>query len=1353
MVASDFSHFGTLLWKCYKLELDSMSKIVWSVVIVLILGAAFGTSAGTLSSSSSGAGTFASSLLPMLLTFFMFFMCGMSGKTIAVNLVRDRKVKFRLTLQLVGVKQYSYLASNLVFAIAWGLLQLVALLGVMTIFAKVSGLQKMEHLIDAEKALEYIVTTVLFLMAFLAMCAAFSGLIKQYDFAGEIIGKFTFLGIFIPLAYMVSTFVNAMVTQDVNEMDKITRFNWKFMWLPNLTYLQVGVKFAIEGSDFFSMLFKTDSIYTFWSILFAQFLGYALIYYFIDRLISSDTGAQRQYLSGTAEDLDDLSDPNDSIEAGSDAQLINRPGFDPRTNSIKVRKLVKKFGDFAAIKGISLDINSGGISCLLGHNGAGKTTLIDIMTGFQVPTEGGVYLNKHNIHKNMDITYGKIGYASSHDPLFDELSVIDFLTLIAKLRGVENPQQEALKVATETHLEPHLYKLIKECSGGTRRRVSISSSIVGNPTIIFLDEPSTGVDPENRRALWEAMSKMRRQDRIILLTTHHLEEAEFLSQDVIIMSKGQISVRGNPEDIKRELGVGYKIVLSDVRTKRDEILSTFTSYQPYFTLNEDKLQSLGELTLEMKSHTGEIITTMLKELERGRYRYTLLASTLEDAFINLGEQDETLEEEKRRDEIIERLFIQKFETDVIHKFFAQLLRKFYLLFKSMLQVIVLLCLVTVPSGIYYVIISAIYGTITQKSHYSEDRLNLRFFSIINIICIIYYTFSCGFFGLIPVTERLTRIRYLMKMNNVSYLSYLPTLIIPDMIIAAALVCITYGVSYLASKSWYDEIDAQLIVYLGLNLFAWMMTFIAQSYFLSFLFSTKESAYKNLTNVILVMNILAYVAVTIFEDTYFEKKYNNMRKTVTLLFDILFPGFSNINYNAKVLVSDEKLNLLQMKEVLSHSGICFAVFFLAAIFMDWKDNRIKRSDTNEMSIPDPSNIMPFDPATVAAEKHEANRDTAELPLQIREVSKMFGTFRALYNVNLALKPGEILGLIGPNGAGKSTLFNIISNYLSPTAGELRYNGKYLDEIPEFYDRTGLCAQDDIIWPELTVDQHLNFYAKLKGVDSETIKLWKELMNLASFGDFTSISLSTGMKRKLCYIISMMTNPTYKFLDEPTSGLDPVSRKLMRKLISAQKRIYGGTCVFTTHTMRDAEDLCDRVAILVNGRLSVVDTVTNLRTKTGGLNVAFMRNLGAQNIIEDERNIVQTFVNTFPDALEMGQPIVIDRTERKIVFFAPNNGALSSRMRYMTKAKADGLIHDFELSQRSLEDLFLFLARNQVGQNKTDGGINLNGAFTPQTAHQMPGFQPQAQAPYPGYQQGGYPQQQFPPGYQNNMAKPF
>ena len=172
-----------------------------------------------------------------------------------------------------------------------------------------------------------------------------------------------------------------------------------------------------------------------------------------------------------------------------------------------------------------------------------------------------------------------------------------------------------MRIASETHLNQYLGTKIKDCSGGTKRRVSICSALIGNPPMIFLDEPSTGVDPENRRTLWEIIAKMKRPDRVILMTTHHLEEAEFLSEDVIILSKGLIKYRDNPEGIKNALGVGYRLVVNNIRDRRGEIYQLLNEYLPYMNINEDKLTDLGEIRIELKKDTQTVAVQVIERLE------------------------------------------------------------------------------------------------------------------------------------------------------------------------------------------------------------------------------------------------------------------------------------------------------------------------------------------------------------------------------------------------------------------------------------------------------------------------------------------------------------------------------------------------------------------------------------------------------------------------------------------------------------------------------------------------------------------------------------------------------------------
>lgn len=226
--------------------------------------------------------------------------------------------------------------------------------------------------------------------------------------------------------------------------------------------------------------------------------------------------------------------------------------------------------------------------------------------------------------------------------------------------------------------------------------------------MVFLDEPSTGVDPENRRALWDIISKMKRPDRVILMTTHHLEEAEFLSDDVIILTKGQVNCRGNPESIKTALGVGYRLIINNIRERRTEFYQLMSPYAPYMNISEDKLTDLGEIRLEMKKDTLNITVPILQTLENANISYTIIASTLEDAFINLGEQEDTIEIENHRNNLITEIFKRKFVPSILNKIGALIVRKFFLLFKSLLQIILIVMLITIPAATYYVIVNISY---------------------------------------------------------------------------------------------------------------------------------------------------------------------------------------------------------------------------------------------------------------------------------------------------------------------------------------------------------------------------------------------------------------------------------------------------------------------------------------------------------------------------------------------------------------------------------------------------------------------------------------------------------------------
>ena len=404
-----------------------------------------------------------------------------------------------------------------------------------------------------------------------------------------------------------------------------------------------------------------------------------------------------------------------------------------------------------------------------------------------------------------------------------------------------------------------------------------------------------------------------------------------------------------------------------------------------------------------------------------------------------------------------------------------------------------------------------------------------------------------------------------------------------------------------------------------------------------------------------------------------------------------------------------------------SAICPLFYLALAMLLDSRENSLKqRNDV----------VMDFDSTNLADDMNPIDKETKiamedrdDIPIQAACVSKVFrndknDTFHALDNVSLCLNKGETLGLLGPNGAGKTTMFNILSTYFGLTHGSVKVFGKKLNSQSDFFSGAGICAQDNILWDVLSVKDHLNIIRALKGIPLAVQDRWLELVGLNAFESNCPDELSSGMKRKLCFLISAMSNPQYKFLDEVSTGLDPMARKRIREMVSNQKKVYGGSTLFTTHTMNEAERACDRIAILVNGTLRILNTIEGLKKEIGGYSLtlvvkpedrgqgiasgeqydAMFGNDGLSGG-EDDR-LVEAIREELVGIGENGEMEVVERTKNKLVvnLFSVKSIATVFEMFEGLVKDDSSPVEDFTLSRKSLEDLFLALSRAQNARNE-------------------------------------------------------
>uniref|UniRef100_A0A8D2MI87 ATP binding cassette subfamily A member 1 n=1 Tax=Zonotrichia albicollis TaxID=44394 RepID=A0A8D2MI87_ZONAL len=257
---------------------------------------------------------------------------------------------------------------------------------------------------------------------------------------------------------------------------------------------------------------------------------------------------------------------------------------------VSIQNLVKVYrdGKKVAVDGLTLNFYEGQITSFLGHNGAGKTTTMSILTGLFPPTSGTAFILGKDIRSELSTIRQNLGVCPQHNVLFDLLTVEEHIWFYARLKGLpeKKVKEEMDQMATDVGLPHKLKARTSKLSGGMQRKLSVALAFVGGSKVVILDEPTAGVDPYSRRGIWELLLKYR-QGRTIILSTHHMDEADILGDRIAIISHGKLCCVGSSLFLKNQLGTGYYLTLvkkdafiqSCVKLKRNDTLWKLASFQ------------------------------------------------------------------------------------------------------------------------------------------------------------------------------------------------------------------------------------------------------------------------------------------------------------------------------------------------------------------------------------------------------------------------------------------------------------------------------------------------------------------------------------------------------------------------------------------------------------------------------------------------------------------------------------------------------------------------------------------------------------------------------------------------------
>ncbi len=284
---------------------------------------------------------------------------------------------------------------------------------------------------------------------------------------------------------------------------------------------------------------------------------------------------------------------------------------------LETKELKKHYGDVKAVDGVDLSIPQGTCFGLLGPNGAGKTTTVEMMEGIITPTSGEIlYLGEPLGHMFRE----EAGIMFQSTALQDYITVQEVLNLFQNLYATSRPQSEIIE---QCALEDFLDRNPKKLSGGQRQRLLLAISLINDPQVLFLDEPTTGLDPQSRRNFWELVHTIKAQKKTVILTTHYMEEAYELCDEIAIMDYGKMIAKGTPYGLLKE-----HFPCSVLSLPATEITESFTAQND---LKTQRLKDRIEIFSDDVNSTLQLLTQNGIELEHLQIR----SHTLEDLFLKL----------------------------------------------------------------------------------------------------------------------------------------------------------------------------------------------------------------------------------------------------------------------------------------------------------------------------------------------------------------------------------------------------------------------------------------------------------------------------------------------------------------------------------------------------------------------------------------------------------------------------------------------------------------------------------------------------------------------------------------------
>uniref|UniRef100_A0A4W2E4T6 ABC transporter domain-containing protein n=1 Tax=Bos indicus x Bos taurus TaxID=30522 RepID=A0A4W2E4T6_BOBOX len=1007
-----------------------------------------------------------------------------------------------------------------------------------------------------------------------------------------------------------------------------------------------------------------------------------------------------------------------------------------------VKKVYKeKTGKVEVLKGLSFDIYEGQITAVLGHSGAGKSALLRILSGSSVPTAGSVTIYNKNLSEMQDLEeIRKItGVCPQFNVQFDTLTVKENLRLFAKIKGIQpkDVEQEVQRVLLELDIQNIQDNLATLLSEGQKRKLTIGIALLGDPQVLLLDEPTAGLDPFSRHRIWNFLRE-RKADRVILLSTNLMDEADMLADRKVILSKGRLKCAGSSVFLKRRWGLGYHLSLYRNETcDPEKITSLINHHIPDAKLKtESKEKLVYTLPAERTNKFPDLFSDLDEDCSLGVLSYEVSTSTLNEVFTKLegnsmAEQGTSIRMRHGRPiskwscvSLVSRvscvwlsprtrhipdltvLFGKVFPLIVESIFYAMLNETADLEFKPELYFLSpgqlpqgprtsLLIINNTESNIEDFIQSLKHQNIILEVDDFENRNGTEDPSYNGAIIVSGKRKDYGF-SVVCNTKQLHCFPVLMSVvSNVLLRMFNQTQRIRTERSSYPLVSAGFARSF-----FLFFVTCSLSPYIAMNSVSDYKKRTKSQLWISGLFPSAYWCGQALVDVSLY-SLMLLAMYLIF--------YLANREHIYLTSRIVFALVSN-NGTESIFTQQFLVNFhtdaVSLFLFSRYSWFAYP-YFQALLFM-FVLRCLEAKCGKKIMQKDPVfSLHPgIEPRSLALQadpeppgKLQTGKGTRQIlgkPVIIAsclhkeyagQKKRCFSRRRkktAVRNVSFCVKKGEILGLLGPNGAGKSSSVRMISGMMTPTAGEvaqmkMRFPIRFL----------GYCPQENVLWPSLTTREHLEVFAAVKGLrraDAHmAISRLVDAFRLHEQLDVPVQKLSGGAARKLCFVLSLLGDPPILLLDEPSTGLDPAEQKQLWQTVQRAVRNTARGALLTTHSMAEAEAVCDRVAIMVSGRLRCIGSIQHLKNSLGKDYILELKLKEASQGMSVHTEVLRLFPRAAPQ----------ERYSSSSAYRLPVQDVqpLSQAFHKLETVKRNFNLEEYSLSQCTLGKVFLELSKEQ------------------------------------------------------------